>query len=132
MGRSAKGAVRIFTTKAFGRFASHEGIGDDELRDGVASAQAGRIDADLGGGVIKQRIARKGQGKSGGFRTIVLFRREALAFFVYGFAKSDRENIRPDELKAFRKLAAEMLSLDDAAIAAAMKNGTLREIESHG
>lgn len=124
--------MRIFSTKAFGRFADREDIGDDDLCEAVARAGAGRIDADLGGGVIKQRIARKGGGKSGGFRTIVLFRREALAFFVYGFAKSDRDNIRPDELKAFRKLAAAMLWLDDAALAAAMKNGTLREIKCHG
>jgi len=55
-----------------------------------------------------------------------------MAVFVYGFAKSDRDNIRPDELKAFRTLAAAMLSLDDAALAAAMQNGTLREIECHG
>jgi hypothetical protein len=124
--------LRIFSTKAFGRFADREGIGDGDLCGAVARAEAGRIDADLGGGVIKQRIARKGGGKSGGFRTIVLFRRQALAFFVYGFAKNDRDNIRPDELKAFRKLAAAMLGLDDAALIAAMKNGTLREIECHG
>jgi hypothetical protein len=132
MGKSAKGVARIFLTKAFGRFSGHDGIGDDDLREAVARAEAGLIDADLGGGVIKQRIARKGQGKSGGFRTIVLFRREAMAVFVYGFAKSDRDNIGPNELKAFRKLAAEMLSLDDAALIAAMKNGTLREIKNHG
>ncbi len=132
MGRMAKAVARIFSTKAFGRFAAREGIGDDDLGEAVARAESGRIDADLGGGVIKQRIARKDQGKSGGFRTLVLFRRQAMAVFVYGFAKSDRDNIRADELKAFRKLAAEMLSLDDAALAAAMKNGTLREIKKHG
>ncbi len=131
IGRTAKSVARIFSTKAFGRFAGHEGIGDDDLREAVARAEAGLIDADLGGGVIKQRIARKGQGKSGGFRTIVLFRREAMAVFVYGFAKSDRGNIGPDERKAFRKLAAETLSLDDAALGAAMRNGTLREIKGH-
>ena len=130
MGRRSAG--RIFSTKGFGRFASHEGIRDDDLCEAIVHAEAGLIDADLGGGVIKQRIARRGRGKSGGFRTIVLFRRETMAVFVYGFAKSDRDNIRPDELKAFRTLAAAMLSLDDAALAAAMQNGTLREIECHG
>ncbi|MCC7017078.1 MAG: type II toxin-antitoxin system RelE/ParE family toxin [Rhodospirillales bacterium] len=124
--------MRVFATKAFGRFASHEGIGDDDLCEAIARAGIGQVDANLGGGVIKQPIARKGQGKSGGFRTIVLFRKEALAFFVYGFAKSDRDNIQPDELKAFRRLATEMLRLDDAALAAAMRNGTLREIKCHG
>ncbi len=65
------------------------------------------MDADLSGGVIKQRIARKGGGRSGGFRTIALFRRAELAFFVYGIAKSGRENLRRDELETFRLLADE-------------------------
>jgi hypothetical protein len=62
----------------------------------------------------------------------LLFRRGSKAFFVYGFAKSDQDNIRRDELKAFRKLADEMLMLDDNALAAAVKNATIMEIECHG
>ena len=124
--------MRVFKTKPFARFASREGIADEELCEAVDQAERGLIDVDLGGGVIKQRLAREGQGKSGGFRTILLFRRGSRAFFVYGFAKSDRDNIRRDELKAFRKLAGEMLTLDDKALAAAMRNGTIMEIECHG
>jgi hypothetical protein len=124
--------MRVFKTKPFARFASREGITDEELCEAVYQAERGLIDADLGGGVIKQRLAREGQGKSGGFRSILLFRRGSKAFFVYGFAKSDRDNIRRDELKAFRKLAGEMLALDDKALAAAMRNGTIMEIECHG
>ena len=124
--------MRVFKTKPFARFASVEGITDEELCEAVHQAERGLIDADLGGGVIKQRLAREGQGKSGGFRSILLFRRGSKAFFVYGFAKSDRDNIRRDELKAFRKLAGEMLTLDDKALAAAMRNGTIMEIECHG
>ena len=124
--------MRVFKTKPFARFASREGITDEELCEAVHQAERGLIDADLGGGVIKQRLAREGQGKSGAFRSILLFRRGSKAFFVYGFAKSDRDNIRRDELKAFRKLAGEMLTLDDKALAAAMRNGTIMEIECHG
>ncbi len=86
------------------------------------------VDADLGGGVIKQRIARKGGGRSGGFRTIMLFRSGELAFFVYGFAKSDRENLRPDELAAFRLLADEYLALDQAGLTAAQSVGAIIEV----
>ena len=124
--------MRVFKTKPFARFASREGVADEELCEAARRAEDGLIDADLGGGVIKQRLAREGEGKSGGFRSIVLFRRGSKAFFVYGFAKSDRNNIRRDELKAFRKLAGEMLALDDKALQAAMKNGTITEIECHG
>ena len=97
--------------------------------EAVRRARDGLIDADLGGGVIKQRIARKGGGRSGGFRTIVLFRRGALAFFVHGFAKSDRENIRRKELSGLRSLADEYLALDATGLAAAQAIGTIIEVE---
>lgn len=124
--------MRVFKTKPFARFAGHEGIDDAALCEAVQRAEKGLIDADLGGWVIKQRLAREGQGKSGGFRSIILFRQAEKAFFVYGFAKNDRANIKGDELKAFRKLADQMLGYDDKALAAAMKNGTITEIMCHG
>ena len=89
----------------------------------------GLADADLGGGVIKQRIARKGGGKSGGFRALILLRMGERAFFVHGFAKSDRENIRDDELAALRKLAGELLNYDDAALAKAITASVLTEVK---
>jgi len=123
--------MRVFKTKPFARFAARERISDRMLCEAVARAEAGLIDADLGGGVIKQRLPRQGQGRLGGFRSIVLFRRSTTAFFVYGFAKSDRADIRRDELEAFRRLAAEMLGLDAKGLSAAMDNGTITEIECH-
>lgn len=123
--------MRVFKTKAFARFAKRERITEKEICEAARRAAKGLIDADLGGGVIKQRLARKGQGKSGGFRSIVLFRRGEKMFFVYGFAKSDRDDIRKDELIAFRKLADEMLVLDNKALAAAMRNGTIMEVRCH-
>jgi hypothetical protein len=75
------------------------------------------------------RIARKGRGKSGGYRSIVLFRRQQKAFFIYGFAESDRDNIDRRELTAFRLLATELLALDETGLRAAMNNGTITEID---
>ena len=124
--------MRVFKTKAFARFANRERIAEEEICEAARRAVEGLIDANLGGGVIKQRLARKGQGKSGGFRSIVLFRQNEKAFFVYGFAKSDRGDIRKDELRAFRRLADEMLGLDAKALAAAVKNGTIMEVRCHG
>ena len=120
--------MRVFKTRVFARFADRVGVGDSALCEAARRAGKGLIDADLGGGVIKQRIARKGQGKSRGFRSILLFRRDEYAFFVYGFAKSERQNLKRDELKAFRMLAVEMLSLDRDGLGAAMSNGTIVEV----
>lgn len=124
--------MRTFKTKVFARFADREGMDDAALRDAVRRARRGLVDADLGGGVIKQRIARKGQGRSGGFRSIILFRKGELAFFVYGFAKSDRQNLRRDELEAFRLLAGEMLKLDELGLHAALTNGSIIEVTNDG
>ena len=129
MSRSVRGdRLRTFKTKPFARFADRERISDEALCDAVRRAERGLIDADLGGGVIKQRIARKGGGRSGGFRTIVLFRRGKLAFFVYGFAKSDRENLRRNELETFRLLADEYLALDEKGLAGAQAAGAIVEV----
>jgi hypothetical protein len=121
--------VRIFKNKSFMRFADKADISDDSLCDAIRDAERGLIAADLGGGVIKQRIARIGQGKSGGFRTLIVFRAGALAFFVHGFAKNEKDNIPKDELVALRKLASELLAFDDTAIARVVRFGTLMEVK---
>ena len=124
--------MRTFKTKPFARFADREGIEDGALCEAAGRVARGLIDADLGGGVIKQRIARPGQGKSGGVRTIVLFRHREFAFFVYGFAKSRRENLRPNELRAFRTLAHEMIELDESGLDAVLANGTMSDVNCDG
>lgn len=88
----------------------------------------GRYDADLGGGVFKQRVAREGGGKSGGFRTIVLFRTGDHGFFVHGFAKSDKANVSAKELKALKQLAGVLLGLSDDDLETAQRAGELVEV----
>ena len=124
--------MRIFKNKSFARFARKARITDTVLCEAIDNATRGLIDADLGGGVVKQRIARPGQGKSGGFRTIILFRVGARAFFVHGFAKNEQDNIRDDELAAFKMLAAVLMAYDDAALAKTIANGTLMEVMCDG
>ena len=120
--------MRVFKTKLFGRFAKKERITDPMLCEAVRRVRAGQIDADLGGGVIKQRIARPGGGKSGGYRSIILFRQGSHVFFAYGFAKSDRANIDLKELKVFRKLAEEMLAFDDDELTIALRDRVIEEV----
>ena len=121
--------MRIFKTRPFARFARKARLSDTTLQEVVDRAERGLIGADLGGGVIKQRIAREGGGRSGGFRTIILFRAGRLSFFVHGFAKNDRDNIEGTELAAFKLLAARLLSYDDAALAEAVAAGVLTEVK---
>ena len=120
--------MRVFRNKPFTRFARKARLSDAALLDAISRAECGLVDADLGGGVIKQRIARKGSGKSGGFRTIILFRARTLSLFVHGFAKNEQDNIRDDELAAFKLLAAQFLAYDDAALAKALEAGILTEV----
>ena len=120
--------MRSFKTKAFTRFADKAGISDAALCRAVRDAERGLVGADLGGGVIKQRIARPGQGKSGGFRTLIVFRAGTRAIFVHGFAKSEKDNIEKDELVALKKLAAELLAYDDKTLARVLASGVLAEV----
>ena len=120
--------MRTFENKAFIRFAKKAGIGDAVLCEAIRDAERGLIAADLGGGVIKQRIARPGQGKSGGFRTLIVFRAGTLAFFVHGFAKNEKDSIGKSELVALKKLASELLAYDDKTIARVVASGTLTEL----
>lgn len=102
--------MRIFKTKRFDKFAQQHKIQDSSLRAAVVCAEKGLIDADLGGNVIKQRIARMGRGKSGGYRTIIIYLRGKKTFFVHGFSKNDQDNLSPDEEKWLKATANHLLS----------------------
>jgi hypothetical protein len=120
--------VRTFKTKWLTRFARREGIADKSLREAIERAERGLIDADLGGGLIKQRVARQGQGRSGGYRTMIAYRAKERAVFLFGFAKSERENISADELLILRKVAGNWLAADAARIRDEIEAGNIQEI----
>jgi hypothetical protein len=119
--------LRILKSKEFARFTRKNRIADSELCRAVAELHAGTVDANLGGGVFKQRLRRSGEGKSGGFRTIILLRWRAIAIFVYGFAKSDRANISSAELEVWRTIAKDLL-VEEASLQAALRRGRLMEV----
>ena len=121
--------MRVFKLKAFARFQRREGLSDQVLCQAVRDAEAGLVNADLGGGLIKQRVARKGQGKRGGYRTLVAFRSGARAVFLLGFAKNERDNIDPDELATLRQRAQAFLGLSEAAIEARIADDDMMEVD---
>ena len=120
--------MRVYKVKVFARFQRRERIADAALAKAVRSAEDGLVDADLGGGLIKQRVARSGQGKSGGYRTVIVCRRGDLAVFLVGFAKSDRANIEDDELEDLKGQARAFLRLSKDQIASAITEDELTEV----
>jgi hypothetical protein len=120
--------LAVYKTKPFARFARKARVSDSDLWEAVRQVNVGVIDADLGGGVIKQRIARAGGGKSGGSRVIILFRFKGRAVFVHGFEKKDIGNIKWNELEAFRALADVILGYSDAEIVCRVADGALIEV----
>lgn len=120
--------MRVFKNAWFERFARKEKISAEALWEAVERAEQGQIDADLGGGVIKQRIARPGGGKSKGYRSIVLYRKDDKAFFVFGFPKSEQDNIREDEEVQFKKMAKQVLALTDEQLQLLIVKGQFEEV----
>jgi hypothetical protein len=119
---------RIFKTKTFARWMRKSGISDYELSETVAEMVHGLVDADLGGSLVKKRIAMRGKGKRGGARTIVATKMADRWFFLYGFGKNERANIDKDELRALQEVGRDLLAFDDRRLAVALDSGELVEV----
>ncbi len=119
--------VAIYKLKSFARFARSENIPDSALLDAADRAERGLVDADLGGGLIKQRVARKGQGRSGGYRVIIAFRRGELPVYLFGFAKSAQANLDERQLNVLHGIGTFWLRAAAATIEKALEAGELVE-----
>ncbi len=124
--------MRVFQTKGFTKFARGEDLSDAKLCGAIREVEQGQIDADYGGGVLKQRVARQGEGKSGGFRVIVCFRQSHRAFFVHGFAKSEKANLDVEEVKIYKKLAKYLFALSEQELEDGLKKKDFLELECDG
>lgn len=120
--------VRILKTRWFARFARKAGISDKMLADAVREMEKGLIDGKIGRGLIKKRLARAGEGKRGGYRTIIVYRAESRSVFVYGFPKSAKADLSPIERDVYQKLAHIYLGFSDADMAKALKEGEVEEV----
>lgn len=124
--------MRLFKSSRFHKFARKEKISDAMLCEAVERAERGLIDADLGAGLIKQRVARPGAGKSGGFRTLIFFRTQTRAVFAFGFAKSDVANLDDGEEALFKKAAKLVLGFTDAQMEAEVAASRMLEVNCDG
>ncbi|MEN9474858.1 MAG: hypothetical protein RIS48_1578 [Pseudomonadota bacterium] len=119
---------RVFKTRHFSRWMRKTDLTDAALCEAVNEMVAGLVDADLGGDVLKKRVALPGRGKRGGARTLVATRRAGRWFFVFGFEKNEKSNVSSTELEALQTLAAELLTLTSQQLDSAVEDGALQEI----
>ena len=121
--------MKVFKTRAFQRWAIKVRVTDAALLDTVAKMEHGLVDVDLGGNLFKQRVALPGRGKSSSTRTIIATRFADVLFFVYGFEKSERDNISAKELQLYQRFARELLSLTEDQISTALVSQVLLEVK---
>lgn len=120
--------MQVYKSKWFSKWADKEDLSDQDLSAAVKEMVNGLIDADLGGHVMKKRVALQGQGKSGGTRTLLAFKVGDKAFFMYGFAKNQQDNISAKELKALKAMAKQVLGYTPAQLRVVLNAGEFIEV----
>lgn len=120
--------MRIFKTRWFARFARKARISDAMLSGAIREVERGLVDGKIGQGLIKKRVARAGEGKRGGYRTIIVYRAGSRSVFVYGFPKSAKADLSPIETDVYQKLAHLYLGFSDWDMARALKEGEVEEV----
>lgn len=121
--------MKVYVGKDFARNARRQGLTDKDLRAAIVRAEKGSIDADLGHGLIKQRVPRENEGRSGGYRTIIFYKKGRISVFLHMFAKSGQANLKASELQVYVQLAKGYEKLTAAQIKELIKSGRWKEIE---
>lgn len=121
--------MEIYKIPDFDEWAKEYNVADGMLLDAITEMNSGLYDANLGGNIYKKRVPLQNKGKSGGARTIIAFKVNNKAFFIYGFAKSKQDNVNEKELKALKKLAKVYLGLTDKEIIEAIRIGSLIKVD---
>lgn len=121
--------MKIFKHRSFHQWAKAEGITDNILKEAIGEMEKGLYEGNLGSGLYKKRVAASGKGKRGGYRTLIAFKKDSQAFFIYGFAKNVRANIDEREEKIYRQLAKDYLSMDKSAIKKMIEQNKLFEVK---
>ena len=121
--------MEIYKITAFDEWAKEYNVSDGTLLDAIREMNNGLYDANLGGNVYKKRVPLNNNGKSGGARTIIAFKVNDKAFFIYSFAKNKQDNINEKDLKALKKSAKIYLGLTDKEIIKAVNIGNLIKVD---
>jgi len=121
--------VRIFKTKWFARWAKSEKIADEIFKNAIKEIEAGLHNGDMGACLIKKRVARKGEGRRGGYRTLLSFKQDKLAIFIFGFSKNDAENITKLQEEKFKKLSRDLQASAEKHLKQLLEREQLIEVE---
>jgi len=121
--------MKNLKTKWFSKWANKNKLSDKKLLEGISNIDSGFSTSNLGSNIYKVRIARKGEGKSGGFRTILVYNKNDRAVFLYGFSKNEQSNISKTELNYFKKLGADLLKLSDDELVLSIERKILQEVK---
>lgn len=119
---------RVFKTRHFSRWMRKTELSDLMLCNAVAEMVQGLIEADMGGSVVKKRIALPGRGKSGSARTLIATNKGNRWFFLFGFEKNERANVSAKELEALQDVAIDLLKHSTAELDALVASNHLQEI----
>lgn len=120
--------MQILKYRLFHKWAKSQGLTDSILKKAISEIEQGLFEANLGSCLYKKRVARKGFGKSSGYRTILAFKQGTRAIFMYGFAKNERDNISSKEEMVYKKLAGYYLEITETKLNDLIKNGELFEV----
>jgi hypothetical protein len=119
---------RVFMTRRFSRWMRKTELTESALCLAVTEMSNGLIDADMGGRVLKKRVAMPGRGKSGSARTLLATNRASRWFFVFGFEKNERANVTGKEVEALQQLATDLLRLSPSQLDEHVGSDALKEI----
>jgi hypothetical protein len=121
--------MHVYLPKSFQRDAKRDGVTDDGCREAIRKAEGGLVDATLGGGLIKQRIATGNRGAAKGSRAVIFYRRGELAVFLHIFAKSRKASLLKSELTEYLEFARSLEALTKAQLKALAATRGWRELE---
>ena len=121
--------MHVYLSKSFQRNARRDGVTDEHCREAIRRAENGLVDANLGGGLIKQRIATGNRGASKGARAVIFYQRGEVAVFLHVFPKSGKANLTNLELAVYLKLARILEGLTEAKLKELVTTEGWRELK---
>jgi len=121
--------MAIYQIKEFHKWAKKNKVAKEKLLDAVKNIDKGSGVVDLGGNLYKVRIA-KNKGKSGGYRTIIVHRKDFRSLFLHGFGKNEKDNISNVELVFFKNYATDFLNYSEESIKKLLEKGDIFKLEN--